>query len=109
VYYADTPSGNRAVLSSGVCHVPVPGLRNRPPAFRNACKTHDLGYDLMRCFNSSGQHGDIRKAIDNVFFNDMKAVVSNQAWWSQPADAFVARVWYEAVSANSRAQDYGVP
>jgi Prokaryotic phospholipase A2 len=94
VYYVDTPSGNRAVLSNGGCSVPVVG--DHPAAFHNACQTHDLGYDLMRCFNSSGQHGDIRKAVDNNFFNDLKAVVSNKPWWRQPGGAMLARLYYEA-------------
>ncbi len=63
----------------------------------------------MRCFNSSGQNGDIRKAVDNDFFNDLKGVVAGESWWRRPGGAILARIYYEAMSANSRAQGYGVP
>ncbi len=63
----------------------------------------------MRCFDSSGPGGSIRKAVDNFFFNDLKAVVASKPWWDRPAGAALARIYYEAVSANSRRQGYGVP
>lgn len=107
VYYVDTPSGNRAELSNGLGSVPLVG--DNPPAFRLAYKTHDLGYDLMRCFGSSGTHGEVRRAIDNLLFNDMKADVRDLPWYERPFGAFDARLVYEGVHLNSSVEHYGVP
>jgi hypothetical protein len=103
VYYVDTARGKRAVLSTGACSVPG------PKSFQIACKAHDLGYDLMRFFASSGRHGDVRKAVDNNLFNDFKSVCSAVSWWRRPLCAVAARVGYEIVAANSYRQHYGVP
>jgi hypothetical protein len=36
-------------------------------------------------------------------------VVSGLPWWRQPGGEEFARIYYEAVHANSMAQGYGVP
>jgi hypothetical protein len=103
VYYVDTPRGKRAVLSTGACSVPG------PKSFQIACKTHDLGYNLMWFFASSARHGDVRRAVDNNLFNDFKGVCSALSRWRRPLCGFLARAGYEIVSANSYRQHYGVP
>jgi hypothetical protein len=103
VYYVNTRRGNRAVLSSGSCSVPGPG------SFKNACRTHDLGYNLMRFFGSSGRRGSSRKAVDNLLFNDFKGVCGGLSWWRRPGCGIAARAGYQIVAANRWNQGYGVP
>jgi hypothetical protein len=107
VGYVATTNGVQAELVTGGCSVPV--LGDRVASFSAPCKTHDLGYDLIRCFDSSGPNGSIRKAVDNFLFNDLKAVVSAKPFWDKPGGAILARIYYEAVSANSFRQHYDVP
>jgi len=107
VYYIDTRRGTRAVLSTGSCSVPVIG--DNPGPFRNACKTHDLGYDIMRYFGSSGSGGSVRKAVDNGLFNDLKAVCGGLSWWRRPGCGIWSRTYYEAVHWVSQKEHYGTP
>jgi hypothetical protein len=98
----------RAVRTDGGCSAPT-GDTGRFFNFRNPCKTHDLGYDLTRFFDSTGPNGSIRKAVDNLFFNDMKAHCSTRAVSIKPTCAGLARTYYQVVAVNSKRQGYGVP
>ncbi len=75
-----------------------------------ACDVHDLGYDLMRWFRSSGPGGAIRKEVDNLFKNDMEATCRAGAWWKRnPCLNLAIFVYYGAVHSMSVRQRYGVP
>ena len=98
----------RAIRSDGGCSAPT-GDTGRSFNFRNACKTHDVGYDLMRFFNSAGPSGQIRKDVDNLFFNDMKVHCDSRATLIKPTCAGWERTYYQVVAANSLRQGYAVP
>ena len=103
VYYVDTRRGNRAVLSSGVCSVPAPG------SLQSACKTHDLGYNLMRFFGSSGRGGSTRRAVDNLLFNDFRGACRGLSWWRRPGCGITVGTGQFLVSGVSLVEMYGVP
>jgi RHS repeat-associated protein len=97
VHYEDTPSGNRAVLSTGTCSAGS----NFVVKFRNACKTHDLGYDLMRFFDSSGTNGATRKAVDNFLGNDTWQVCGRISVVRKAGCYSAAKAFVWVVKANS--------
>jgi Prokaryotic phospholipase A2 len=98
----------RAIRSDGGCSAPT-GDTGRSFNFRNACKTHDLGYDLMRFFDTSGPSGQIRKDVDNLSFRDLKVHCGSRATLIKPTCAAWERTYYQTVAANSRRQGYDVP
>jgi hypothetical protein len=107
IQWHDTPSRNRAVLSNGDCSVPVAG--DVPDVFGIACRTHDLAYDIMRYYHTSGPGGQARNAADELFHADMLAVCDDLSWFRQTGCVATANWYYIAVSANSIKQGYGVP
>jgi len=50
-----------------------------------------------------------RKAVDNLLFNDFKAVCGRLRWWRRPGCGIFARAGYEIVSVVSFYERYGVP
>jgi RHS repeat-associated protein len=74
-----------------------------------ACDVHDLGYDLMRWFRSSGPNGSTRYQIDWLFYSDMAATCRAGAWWKRSLCYRTASAYYSAVSYNSRKQGYAAP
>ena len=98
----------RAIRSDGECSGPT-GDTGRSFNFRNPCKTHDLGYDLMRFFDSAGPSGQIRKDVDSLFFLDLKIHCDSRAFLIKPTCASWERTYYQAVASNSARQGYGVP
>jgi len=104
-----TKAGLRAMRSDGSCSG-GPGSAfffN----FNNACKTHDLGYDLMRFFRSSGSWGSTRWVVDFLFLEDMTADCRGRGFFGsyQSACYRIARTYYRVVQTVSWVQGYGVP
>lgn len=64
---------------------------------------------LCAALESSGEQGEVRRAIDNLLFNDMKAAVRRLPRYQKPAGDFDARVVYEVVLLNSVLEHHGVP
>lgn len=90
----------RAMKSNGECSFSPEFV------FHNACKTHDLGYDLIRFFRwakgQSGPWADIKWRIDRAFRSDMRS-----ACWTSTLYAFgyacyyFASIYYRAVRRAS--------
>lgn len=108
VGYISTSAGKRAVRSDGQCSSPV-GDTGRSFNFSNACRTHDLGYDLMRFFKTGGKNGDIRKRVDGLFLLDMKAHCGNRGRFTRGSCNNWANIYYNAVRINSWRQGNGKP
>ncbi|MCZ7525165.1 MAG: phospholipase A2 [Acidimicrobiia bacterium] len=109
VINANTKAGFRRLKSSGACSAP------RASAFffdfNNACKTHDLGYDLMRFIGSSGSLGSTRAFVDLLFYVDMRADCGGRGWfgaYERPCRG-VADIYFIAVVVNSVAHGFSVP
>lgn len=109
VTYYNLKGGRRALRSDGGCSAPLLGNTGGSFNFTNACKTHDLGYDLMRFFGSSGSLGSIRRAVDSNFRGDMKAHCSGRSYVLRGQCGRWANVYYFGVAANSARQFYQVP
>lgn len=77
--------------------------------FRFSCQVHDLGYDLMRFFRSSGYRGSTRKSVDLQLLNEMRYHCSTRGIWTRSRCYFWAEVYFDAVALNSVRQGYGVP
>lgn len=77
--------------------------------FRFSCQLHDLGYDLMRFFRSSGYRGSTRKSIDLQFHSEMKYHCSKRGIFTKPRCYFWAEAYFDVVALNSIRQGYGVP
>lgn len=80
--------------------------------FRNACKVHDLGYDLLRYFNSKArQYGwkgrASRAAIDLLFAYDTHHACESRI--PKPGCRSIAKLMYVGVTLNSIKQKYGPP
>jgi hypothetical protein len=56
-----------------------------------------------------GRGGSTRKALDNLLFNDFRAVCGGVSWWRRPGCGISARAGYEIVSGVSWTERYGVP
>ncbi|MGH9267933.1 MAG: phospholipase A2, partial [Acidimicrobiales bacterium] len=108
VTYAKQGKGRRAMMSKGGYSSPF-GNTGVSFNFTNACKTHDLGYDLMRFFGSSGRRGSIRRAVDGNFYGDMNAHCSGRSMFLRSQCGRWSAVYYGAVAANSARQLYRVP
>ena len=107
VYYVDTENGNRAALSTGSCSAPGAGDFVRD--FRDSCTTHDVGYDLMRFFDSSGKWGGTRRAVDNLLKDDLGGVCRSVALCRGPGCEIVAVTYVAGVRGYSLRQRYRVP
>lgn len=101
--YTPVPSGATWVKPTGDCSSPVP----LPAEFTEACKEHDLGYDLLRYASvEGGQLGSwARRAIDENFdrriHHACASVPAGRAALTCAGSAYVASV---AVRANSLRQ-----
>ena len=74
--------------------------------FKDACDTHDLGYDLLRFFHIGG---DARRLVDTLFKVDMISACRGRSWWTRYSCASTAAEYYGAIAGNSRRTRYGVP
>ncbi|MBT0769300.1 alpha/beta-hydrolase family protein [Kineosporia sp. J2-2] len=97
------PSGDlRAVAPHGGCTSPIGGS---PYGFSDACREHDLGYDLLRFAQTQGQPLGpwARRAIDAEFARQMRAGCDG------PGCRATAGLYSGAVRLNSWRQGQGVP
>lgn len=110
-----TQAGYRPVVEAGMlinphgdCSSPVP----LPAEFELACKSHDLGYDLLRY---AAAHGEplgpwARQTVDAALERRMHAACTDRAGALSRAQCDVmASVATTAVDLNSIRQDYGDP
>ena len=98
-------SAARSSTRAGSCSSPVP----LPPAFDDACRAHDLGYDLLR--HAAARGGTLgpwaRAALDRRLADDLATACAAGA---HPAPCRVlAGVADLAVAANSWRQGWSVP
>ena len=96
------------VNPAGDCSSPV----TLPGEFENACKAHDLGYDLLRYAGEEGQPlgGWARQALDATLATHMHEACETRAdTFSRARCNTMASIASAFVDLNSRRQDYGVP
>jgi len=74
--------------------------------FKNACDTHDLGYDLLRFFRMGGA---ARIAVDGLFLSDMSSDCKGRSFINRKTCQSTAHAYWAAIAANSLSQYYGVP
>jgi hypothetical protein len=78
--------------------------------FEPACRTHDLGYDLLRFASDSG--GELgpgaRRALDRNLTRDLRAACATEPD-AVPGCAVAAEVASVAVRVNSWRQQYRAP
>lgn len=98
--------GDRLSDPDGSCSSPVP----LPGLFEPACRTHDLGYDLLRfARDSGGELGpDARRALDRNLTRDLRAACATEPD-AGAGCAVVAEIASVAVRINSWRQEYRAP
>ncbi|MEV0245806.1 hypothetical protein AB0H76_04345 [Nocardia sp. NPDC050712] len=104
------PGTERGLLvnPSGDCSSPVP----LPDEFELACRTHDLGYDLLRYADYSGAPLGpwARQAVDSMLDRRMQEACTTRGTSIGRAQCFaMADIADAFVDLNSRRQDYGAP
>ncbi|MGV9747764.1 hypothetical protein ACWDTG_23085 [Rhodococcus zopfii] len=99
-------AGERLSDPDGSCSSPVP----LPAVFEPACRTHDLGYDLLRfARDSGGELGpDARRALDRNLTRDLRTACATDRD-AAPGCAVAAEVASVAVRVNSWRQQYRAP
>ncbi|MEO6318515.1 MAG: phospholipase A2, partial [Acidimicrobiales bacterium] len=75
--------------------------------FTTPCKTHDLGYDLIRYFAAVGLN--VRRSVDSLFYTDMKNHCGGRSWFEKPSCYNFALWYYAIVNGNSARQHWGIP
>jgi RHS repeat-associated protein len=106
-------AGFRRMKSNGDCSV-TPRSSAFFFDFNNACKTHDLGYALLRFFRASSSsisYRLARLAADFLILSDMQDDCRGRGWfgvYEKPCNA-VATTFYAFVTVNSVKQLYGAP
>lgn len=106
--YVPALQNSMVINPHGSCSSPV----TLPAEFDNACKAHDLGYDLLRYADHSGhQLGPwARKAIDAQLDRRMHAACETRIGETSRAGCFtMADIAASAVDANSWRQAYVSP
>jgi hypothetical protein len=101
VYYVDLPGRrNRAALSTGSCSVGG----SLAATFLQACRTHDLGYNLLRYFASQGRRIStvVRRSVDARLGSDFGIICGSLSWQRRPGCNFAAFVGMLLVGANTR-------
>jgi hypothetical protein len=95
----------RLLDPAGSCSSPVP----LPRAFDDACRAHDLGYDLLRHAGARGGALEpwARAALDDQLARDL--VAACDARGAHPGCRLLAGVADLVVSANSWRQGWSVP
>lgn len=91
----------RPVDPDGDCSSPIP----LPEQFETACKTHDLGYDLLRYADRTGRPlgSWARAGLDRMLIDQMRASCHD------PACFVAAELSRAGLAVNSWRQDYGPP
>jgi RHS repeat-associated protein len=106
--YAVIGNQSRRWLMHGACGGPQ-GDTGRTFNFRRACQTHDLGYDLMRYFRSSGTRGSTRRAVDALFGRDLVSHCRTRSRFDRPFCYTAADAIHTGVDIGSVGERYGVP
>lgn len=106
--YVVVGNQSRRWLSHGACGGPQ-GDTGRSFNFRRACQTHDLAYDLMRYFRSTGKGGSTRRAVDALFGRDLVSHCRSRSRFDRPFCYAWADTLHSAVDIGSVGQQYGVP
>ena len=90
-----------AMNPDGDCSSPVP----LPDSFEPACMTHDLGYDLLRVADRTGETipSDTRRNLDRRMAAQMRASCTDDGC------RVMATVAHTAVAANTLRQRNGAP
>lgn len=94
----------RRWLLHGACSAPKGGFN-----FKRACQIHDLGYDLMRFYGTSGPTGTIRRAVDALFRREMKRICDHKNLAARLPCYAQGNVYQGAVDTVSAFEHYGVP
>jgi YD repeat-containing protein len=106
-YYVmiDTKAGRRAVLRNGdhCTKSPDTGFAWN---FKNACDTHDLGYDVEHYWHRGGI---LRRASDSLINNDMKADCKHRFFLARPVCYNVAYTIHEVIDVLSLGHGYAEP
>ena len=99
-----TPANSSAGLSHPHGGCSTPGAVG-PDDFTDACKTHDLGYDVLRYAESHGTRlsAKARLELDWKLYRDLLDVCDTATC------SLTATAYYCAVSANSIRQGYKAP
>ncbi|MFD4366469.1 phospholipase A2 [Rhodococcus sp. NPDC058521] len=106
--YRPTVLDGRLVNPSGDCSSPVP----LPAEFENACKAHDLGYDLLRYATANNEELGpwARKDLDAQLADDMHgACESREVGMDRTSCHVMADVASVAVTGNSWRQGFVTP
>ncbi|NIJ10983.1 hypothetical protein FHU38_001327 [Saccharomonospora amisosensis] len=100
----------RAVHVDGGCSTPW-GDDNTRWDFGTACRSHDLGYDLLRYAEKKGQPlgPQVRKALDDRLSADMHATCRYNPQDSRQLCEAVASVYSAGLVVNSWHQRWGPP
>jgi RHS repeat-associated protein len=105
--YVNTKAGMRGVLRGpkhDVCTwSPNTGLTWD---FRNACDTHDLGYDLLRFFKIGGL---ARHWVDVELYGDARADCNRRSWFNKRACRATAFIFYDWVNHYSNHEGFKMP
>lgn len=109
--YRPAVENSRAVNSSGDCSSPVP----LPASFESACRTHDLGYDLLRVADKRGEPipASLRPAMDRQLAGLMKeSCADGKARGDAPQRhgcRAVGNIAWSGVAVNTIRQSNGAP
>ncbi|NLE79850.1 MAG: hypothetical protein GX610_09760 [Rhodococcus sp.] len=106
--YEPERQGGRLVNPGGSCSSPVP----LPAEFDDACKAHDLGYDVLRYATANDEELGpwARKELDARLEADMHSACNSRTGDLDRAGCYVmADVAAAAVTGNSWRQGYVTP
>lgn len=100
--YEPVVQGGKLTKPTGGCSTPIP---LGPVIFEEACRTHDLGYDLLRNAENSGQRlgAWARFELDRRLYLDLLSTCETLSCRT------AAATYYTAVTTNSIRQGYGAP
>ncbi|MEJ2890417.1 hypothetical protein [Actinomycetospora aeridis] len=101
--YRPVVVGGKLLDPQGSCSSPI----DLPEAFEDACRAHDLGYDLLR--HAAAQGGPLgpwaRRAVDEQLARDLSAACAGEGLRCH----LLAGLADAAVAANSWRQGWSVP
>lgn len=102
------PSGPRWTRPDGGCSSPWGGTRY---GFDDACRAHDLGYDVLRDAAATGRpwSGTARLRVDLQFAEDVLARCGSLPAGDRSGCVAVAGVFAVAVGLNSVSEAFSVP
>ncbi len=100
--YEPATTNGKLTKATGSCSTPIPV---GPDSFEEACRTHDLGYDLLRTAEEKGHRLGVwaRFELDRRFYLDLLSQCETLRCRS------AAATYYTAVTTNSIRQGYGAP